>query len=120
MIELRFAQRDGSVTVDVDGSSRFVEDLGDLKELLDTSGQLGQDSIYRLGLVASLLAVRALWHAGVEPNRSNVFRALDEYYFVLQDEDRHAVLERGLDDGIEAAKSDLPVFEMEVWRKLAG
>lgn len=119
MIELKFSQLDdGSVRVDANGSSRFIGKLGDLKAYLDLASQLTHDSIYRLGLVAVLLAVRALWSAGMELNRSNIFRTLDEYYFVFQDESKHEVLERGLDDGIEAVKSDLSQFEAEVWRKL--
>lgn len=78
-----------------------VHTLGDLKSVLDSVNLDDLQSARSFGILAAFFAAYELSHVGTDPTRSSILRTLDEYYFVLQNEDLNAQFQSGLHVAIE-------------------
>jgi hypothetical protein len=95
-----------------------INDLDDLRHLLERYEEFDLESVVRLGRISALLAAKGLLRAGTRPSRSNILRTLDAYDFVLADESRHRALSQGLEEAIEMIRADPKHFESALWRQL--
>jgi len=118
-VEVKFSLAEGgAIRLDWNRGTRVIHDLGELRQIVEAYEQFGKEDVARFGLLAALLAARGLRRTGSDASRSNVMRALDEYYFVFSDDAYDAAFERGLEEGIDLARQDPVKLETEVWRRL--
>jgi hypothetical protein len=116
---IRFSRIDGGPVLSKWGDeNRIIGNLGDLRLLLEQYSEFEIESVEQLGVVAGLLAVRALTRAGHIPSRSNIMRTLDQYDFVLPDERYHQAFQHGLEETVEMARADIRHFEAKAWKRL--
>lgn len=118
-IAVRFSLgTDDTVVATVGREPQVVNDLDELRLLLECNSDCDLESAARFGGLSVLFAVKGLLRAGTHPSRSNILRELDAHDFVLADEPRHRAFLQGLEEAMAMARADTANFESAVWKQL--
>lgn len=80
---------------------REIRNLGELRDVFNSVTLNDSISARSFGMLAVLFAALGLLRVGTELTRSNILKTLDEYYFVLPNEDMNNELQSGIDDAID-------------------
>ena len=80
---------------------REIRNLGELRDVFNSVTLNDSISARSFGMLAVLFAALGLLRVGTELTRFNILKTLDEYYFVLPNEDMNNELQSGIDDAID-------------------